>query len=105
MTLGADYAAKIDEFRDALVALDELHKISVTPKFHMICIHVKQICQMTKKSLQLNEQALESSHSKFKALVQRFAGLNPDTDNPLYALNILRAFEVVNSNAAFRDSL
>ena len=44
-------------------------------------------------------------HSKFKRIVQRYAGSNPDTENPLYALNILRAFEVFDSNAAFRDSL
>ena len=105
MRLGTEIVTKIDAFQDALVALDEMHKISITPKFHMICIHVKQYCQMTGKSLQMNEQSLESSHSKFKKLVQRYAGSNPDTENPLYALNILRAFEVFDSNAAFRDSL
>merc|ERR1711974_548547 len=105
LSLDPDFVAIIDEFQDALKALDEIHKTSITPKFHMICIHVKQICQKTNASMQLNEQALESSHSKFKKLVQRFAGSDPDTENPLFALNILRAFEVLNSNAAFRDSL
>ena len=99
---------EIDDIRKSLVVLESLWreiKISITPKFHMICIHVKQYCQITGKSLQMNEQSLESSHSKFIRLVQRYAGSNPDTENPLYALNILRAFEVFDSNAAFRDSL
>ena len=60
---------------------------------------------MTNGSLQLNEQALESSHSRFRSIVQRFAGSDPDTDNPLFPLNVLRAMEYFNSAAAFRDSL
>ena len=56
-------------------------------------------------SLEINEQALEASHKKFRELVLRFSGLNADTENPLYALNVLRAFEVFNSDATFRDSL
>ena len=105
MSLDSNYAAIIDEFQDALEALDEIHKCSVTVKFHMICIHVKQLCQMTNGSLQMNEQALESSHSRFKLIVQRFAGSDPDTDNPLFVLNVLRALEYFNSAASFRDSL
>ena len=105
MSLDSNYAAIIDEFQDALEALDEIHKCSVTVKFHMICIHVKQLCQMTNGSLQMNEQALESSHSRFKMVVQRFAGSDPDTDNPLFPLNVLRALEYFCSAAAFRDSL
>ena len=103
--LDPNFAANIDDFQNALVALDELHKTSITPKFHHICIHVKQICEKTKGSLKLNEQALESSHSKFKKLLIRFLGANPDKESPLYALNILRVFNVFNSNATFRDSL
>ena len=105
LRLDPNYVAIINDFQDALVILDEIHKCSVTVKFHMICIHVKQLCQMTNKSLQLNEQALESSHSRFKMVVQRFAGSDPDTDNPLFALNVLRALEYFNSAASFRDSL
>ena len=101
----ANFSAIIDEFRDALVALDEIHKCSITVKFHMICIHIKQYCEMTNKSLQMNEQALESSHSRFRTIVQRFAGSDPDTDNPLFVLNVLRALEYFNSAAAFRDTL
>ena len=105
LRLDPNYVAIINEFQESLVALNEYHKVSITVKFHMICIHVKQYCQMTNKSLQLNEQALESSHSRFKKNVQKFAGTNPDTDNPLYALNVLRALEYSNSTASFRDSL
>merc|ERR1712001_720140 len=105
LALDPNFATFIDEFQNALVALDEIHKCSVTVKFHMICIHVKQYCEMTNKSLQMNEQALESSHSRFRLIVQRFAGSDPDTDNPLYVLNVLRALEYFNSAAAFRDSL
>ena len=105
LQLDANFAAKIDEFQNALVVLDEIHKCSITVKFHQICIHVKQYCQKTNCSLYLNEQALESSHSKFKRLVIRFVGANPDKDSPLYALNILRVFNRFNSDATFRDSL
>ena len=105
LRLDQNYVAIIDEFMDALKSLDEIHKCSVTVKFHMICIHVKQLCQMTNGSLQMNEQALESSHSRFRSIVQRFAGSDPDTDNPLFPLNVLRAMEYFNSAAAFRDSL
>ena len=105
LVLDPNFATFIDEFQNALVTLDEIHKCSVTVKFHMICIHVKQICKMTNGSLKLNEQALESSHSRFKKIVQRFAGSDPDTENPMYPLNVLRALDVINSNATFRDSL
>ena len=105
LRLDPNYVAIINDFQDSLVALDEYHKVSITVKFHMICVHVKQYCQMTNKSLQLNEQSLESSHSRFKKIVNRFAGANPDTDSPLYALNVLRALEFFCSAAAFRDSL
>ena len=71
----------------------------------MICIDVKRICAMTGESLKLNEQALESSHKRFKKIVVRFAGMDPDTDNPMWPLYVLRALEVFNSNATFRDSL
>ena len=105
LKLDENYVAIINEFQTALEKLDEMHKCSITPKFHMICIHVKQYCQMTNKSLQLNEQALESSHSRFRTIVQRFAGSDPDTENPLFVLNVLRALEFFNSAASFRDSL
>ena len=105
MVLDPNFAAIIDEFQNALVALDEIHKCSITVKFHMICIHVKQYCEMTGKSLQMNEQALESAHSRFRMIVERFAGSDPDTDNPLFVLNVLRAMEYFNSAAAFRDTL
>ena len=105
LKLESDFEAKIDEFQNALVSLRDLHDLNVTVKYHMICIHVRQICKTTKGSLKLNEQALESSHSRFKKIVQRFAGSDPNTDNPMYPLNVLRAFDVVNSNATFRDSL
>ena len=105
LVLDPNFAAIIDEFRDALVSLDEIHKCSITVKFHMICIHIKQYCEKTNKSLQMNEQALESSHSRFRMIVERFAGSDPDTDNPLFVLNVLRAMEYFNSAAAFRDSL
>ena len=95
----------IDGFKDSLESLREMHDISVTPKFHMICIEVKRICKMTGESLKFSEQSLESSHKKFKQLLLRFAGLDPDTDNPLWPLHVLRALEVFNSNATFRDSL
>jgi len=103
--LDPDFEQIIDGFKDSLESLRELHDITVTPKFHMICIEVKRICKMTGKSLQINEQSLESSHKKFKQVLLRFAGLDPDTDNPLWPLNVLRALEVSNSNATFRDSL
>ena len=73
MVLDPNFSDIIDEFQNALVALDEIHKCSITVKFHMICIHM-QYCEMTNKSLQMNEQALESSHSRFRMIVQRFAG-------------------------------
>ena len=101
----ANFEAIIDEFRDALESLREMHHITITPKFHMICIDVKRICQMTGQSLKFNEQALESSHKRFKKVLIRFAGVDPDTVNPLWPLHVLRALEVFNSNATFRDSL
>ena len=103
--LDPDFEEIIDGFKDSLESLREMHDISVTPKFHMICIEVKRICKMTGESLKFNEQSLESSHKKFKQLLLRFAGLDPDTDNPLWPLHVLRALEVFNSNATFRDSL
>ena len=105
LKLDPNFEEIIDEFKNALVSLREVHDINVTPKYHMICIHVKQYCQITGDSLKLNEQALESSHGRFKKIVQRFAGKDSETDNPLWVLNVLRAFEVFNSNATFRDSL
>ena len=105
LRLDPNFEEIIDDFKNALVSLREIHDISTTPKFHMICIHVKQICQMTGESLKFNEQALESSHAKFKKLLLRFAGIDPDTNNPLWPLNVLRALEVFNSNATFRDSI
>ena len=45
LVLDPNFATFIDEFQNALVTLDEIHKCSVTVKFHMICIHVKQYCQ------------------------------------------------------------
>ena len=105
LQLDPDFEQIIDGFKDSLESLRELHDISVTPKFHMICIEVKRICKMTGESLKFNEQSLESSHKKFKQLLLRFAGLDPDTDNPLWPLHVLRALEVFNSNATFRDSL
>ena len=60
---------------------------------------------MTGQSLKFNEQALESSHKRFQKVLLRFAGTDPDTLNPLWPLHVLRALEVFNSNATFRDSL
>ena len=105
LKLEPNFEEIIDEFKDALESLREVHDITITPKFHMICIDVKRICQMTGGSLKLNEQALESSHKKFKTLLLRFAGVDPDTDNPLWPLKVLRALEFFNPNATFRDSL
>ena len=105
LKLDENFEEIIDDFRDALVALGEMHDVNITPKFHIICIHVKQYCKMTNMSLRVNEQSLEASHKKFTKLLLRFGGLNPDTENPLYPLNVLRAFEVLNSDATFRDSL
>ena len=105
LRLDPDFEAIIDRFKDSLESLRELHDITITPKFHMICIDVKRICAMTGESLKLNEQALESSHKRFKKIVVRFAGMDPDTDNPMWPLYVLRALEVFNSNATFRDSL
>ena len=105
LKLDTDFEAIIDRFQKALEELRDLHHVNVTPKYHMICIHVKQYCKMTGESLKLNEQSLESSHSRFKKIVQRFAGSDPNTDNPMYPLNVLRAYDVFNSNATFRDSL
>ena len=102
--LDPNFEQIIDDFKNTLVVLREVHDISITPKFHMICIEIKRICQITGHSLKFNEQSLESSHKKFKTIVLRFAGVDADTDNPLWPLNILRALEVFNSNATFRDS-
>ena len=105
LKLDPNFEQIIDDFKNTLVVLQEVHDISITPKFHMICIEIKRICQITGHSLKFNEQSLESSHKKFKTIVLRFAGVDADTDNPLWPLNILRALEVFNSNATFRDSL
>ena len=105
LKLEPNFEEIIDEFQTALESLREIHKISITPKFHLICIDVKRSCQMTGESLIYNEQALESSHKRFKKVLLRFAGMDPDTDNPMWILNVLRALEVFNSNATFRDSL
>ena len=105
LQLDPDFEQIIDRFKDSLESLRELHDITVTPKFHMICIDVKKYCQMTNESLKFNEQSLESSHKRFKKILLRFAGMDPDTDNPLWPLHVLRALEVFNSNAIFRDSL
>ena len=48
LKLDPNFVAIIDEFKDSLVSLGEMHDINITPKFHMICVHVKQNCQMTK---------------------------------------------------------
>ena len=105
LRLDPNFEEIIDGFKDSLESLREMHDISITPKFHMICIDVKKYCQMTNESLKFNEQSLESSHKRFKKILLRFAGMDPDTDNPLWPLHVLRALEVFNSNAIFRDSL
>ena len=89
--LAPEFESICDEFKASLIALDEMHTTSITTKYHMLCIHVKQYCQMTNKTLKLtSEQALESSHRVWTKVVQRF-WVNPN--NPLFLFKILRAFE------------
>ena len=86
-----------DEFRDSLISLDEIHSISITTKFHMLAIHVKQYCKITGKTFKLiTEQALESSHRAWKKHLERF-WVNPN--NPMFFMWILRAFESWNNDA------
>ena len=89
--LDPEFESICDEFKASLIALDEMHSTSITTKYHMLCIHVKQYCQMTGKTLKLtSEQALESSHRVWTKVVERF-WVNPN--NPLFLFKILRAFE------------
>ena len=101
--LDPNFESICDQFRDALVALDgihdffKIHEVSITTKFHMLAIHVKQYCKLTGKTFRLvSEQALESSHGSWKRHVEKF-WVNPN--NPMFFMWILRAFEAWNNNA------
>ena len=95
--LDPEFESICDKFRDSLSELDEIHKANLTPKFHMLCIHVKQYCKMTGKTFKLiSEQSLESSHRAWKKHVEKF-WVSPN--NPLFFMWILRAFESWNSDA------
>ena len=97
VALDPNFEAICDEFKDSLIGFDEIHESSITPKFHMLAIHVKQYCKMTGKTFRLvSEQALESSHRAWKKHVEKF-WVSPN--NPLFFVWILRAFESWNSDA------
>ena len=96
-TLDPNFESICDEFRDSLIALDGIHEVNTTPKFHMLAIHVKQYCRMTGKTFRLiSEQALESSHRAWTKHLEKF-WVNPN--NPMFFMWILRAFEAWNNNA------
>ena len=95
--LDPEFESICDEFKDSLLDLDQIHKASITTKFHMLFIHVKQYCRMTGRTFKLiSEQALESSHRAWKKHVEKF-WVSPN--NPMFLMWILRAFETWNSNA------
>ena len=96
--LDPDFELIIDEFKESLIALEEVFELSITIKFHILCIHVKEYCKITGKSMKyITEQAVESSHRAWKLFVQRY-WVDPET-NPMFLFQILRALEVWNAEA------
>ena len=54
--LDPEFESICDEFKASLIALDEMHSTSITTKYHVLSIHVKQYCQMTNKTLKLTSE-------------------------------------------------
>merc|ERR1712141_267320 len=82
--LDPNFESICDEFRESLVAFNEISNMNVSTKteFHMLAIHVKQYCKMTGKTFKLiTEQALESSHRAWKKHLEKF-WVSPN--NPMF---------------------
>ena len=91
-----DYEAKIDAFSDAVKLVKATHDMTISPKQHIICEHVKPFCRKFNAPLgKFSEHEVESCHYSFEKVWQRY--LVKDYTNPQFAKEFLRAVIAFNS--------
>jgi len=89
------WTADIAACKASFNRLQEISKISETPKLHIIFNHISDYIQLTGKGLgEGSEQALEASHHAFKKIWMRYWVRDPQ--NPTYLKNYLEAVIMYN---------
>lgn len=90
--LNPSYRESIKKFKSSYLALG----ISVTPKVHAVFYHIEDFCENSKRGLGFySEQAMESVHSDFKTVWNKYKVSETHSD---YDSRLLKAVIEYNSN-------
>ena len=91
------YKQVLERFRTSMKKLNEQFNVSITNKFHVICVHLEEFCDLVSQGLGMfSEQETESSHSSFDKLLDRYRV--KDINSDVYGIQYFKAVMNYNSN-------
>ena len=95
--LHEDWRLALNQMKDAVTALNTSLAVPITPKLHVLTVHVEQWVEHNQEPLGiLSEQALEASHHTLKRVWENY--LVKDENNPVFLSQGLKAILKFNAD-------